>query len=120
VQSYRDPFFNEPVYQQAYGLHQVMDNHTSLIIKDRKELGVVTQQIKANALSHNTVYEASMINNIITFFESSEHSDPEILTLMTHDLGFKYSDAPMRKHSENIPFERIKILAATPQMDYIL
>jgi hypothetical protein len=67
AQSYRDPFFSEPLYQQAYGLHQVLDNRTNLMIKDRKELGAVTQQIKTNALSHNTVYEASMINIIITF-----------------------------------------------------
>ena len=66
-QSYRDPFFSEPLYQQAYGLHQVLDNRTNLMIKDRKELGAVTQQITTNALSHNTVYEASMINIIITF-----------------------------------------------------
>jgi hypothetical protein len=95
AQSYRDPFFGEPLYQQAYGLHQTLDNQTSLMIKDRKVLGEVTENIKQNASAHNTVYEASMINIMITFFESSDHTDPEILALMTNDLGLKYSDAPM-------------------------
>jgi hypothetical protein len=120
AQSYRDPFFGEPLYQQAYGLHQALDNQTSLMIKDREVLGEVTENIKQNALAHNTVYEASMINIMITFFESTDYTDPEILALMTNDLGLKYSDTPMWKPSDNIPLERMKILAATQRMDDLL
>ena len=57
---------------------------------------------------------------MITFFESSDHSDPKILALMTNDLGLEYSDAPMWKPSDNIPLERRKILAAPQQMDDLL
>jgi hypothetical protein len=46
AQSYRDPFFGEPLYQQAYGLHQALDNQTNLMIKDREVLGEVTESIK--------------------------------------------------------------------------
>jgi hypothetical protein len=55
AQSYRDPFFGEPLYQQAFGLHQALDNQTSLMIKDREVLGEVTENMKQNASAHNTV-----------------------------------------------------------------
>ena len=120
VQSYRDPFFSEPLYQQAFGLHQELDNQTRLMIKEREVLGEVTKNLLHYESVHNDVYEESMINIIITFFETSDHTDAEILALMTHDLGLKYSDAPMWKPSEGCPLERMKILAATQCMDDLL
>ena len=119
-QAYRDPFFGEPLYQQAFGLHQALDDEAAHMIKDRDRLGVVTKDILQYESTNNTAYEESMINIIITFCETSEHTDEEILALMKNDLGLKYSDEPMWKPSEDIPLERMKILAATQRMDDIL
>ena len=79
AQSYRDPFFSEPLYQQAFGLHQELDNQTRLMIKEREVLGEVTKNLLHYECIHNDVYEESMINIIITFFETSDHTDAEIL-----------------------------------------
>ena len=53
AQSYRDPFFGEPLYQQAFGLHQAMDNQTSLMIKDREVLGPEPTQSPCRCSSTN-------------------------------------------------------------------
>jgi hypothetical protein len=112
MEKFRDPFFHEPLYQQAYGLRQGLDNHTKLMISDRRELEIAIKQIRTNASANNTVYAASMINIIFTFFENNEHNDAEILALMTDELGLKYSDAPMWKPCIDTPLDRMKILAA--------
>jgi hypothetical protein len=90
------------------------------MIRNRVELQTITAQTKANALANNTVHSACMVNLIITFFETSEHSDPEILALLTDELSIDYADAPKWKPSADTPLDCMKVLAAATQMDDLL
>jgi hypothetical protein len=65
------------------------------MIHSREHLKFTTSQIKENALGHNTVYSTSMVNLIITIFETTGHRDSEILALLTHELGKTYADNPI-------------------------
>ena len=97
-----------------------MDRATQQMIRNRDELRTTTAQTKANALANNTVHSACMVNLIITFFETEDHNNNEILALLTNELDIEYADASMWKPSADTPLDRIKVLAAATQMDDLL
>jgi hypothetical protein len=90
-----DPFFEDPPYQQAYGLHQALTADQLRMVKDRDYLKVATMTIPTGfPQERNLRYMEHRVGLEFTCFDTLTHSDAEILAIVA-SLPFEFEDPPM-------------------------